>query len=104
MACGFTVPRPKRSYTNELPTFNHADLEMLERIGHGSYGNVTTAIYRGRKVVLKQPYDATNHEKEFIKEARLLHSLLGNRNIVEFIAISSSPSCALMQKYMYFLL
>ena len=45
--------RPKRSFTNELPTFNHAELEMLERIGHGSYGNVTTAIYRGRKVVLK---------------------------------------------------
>ena len=47
--------------------------------------------------MLKQPYDATNHEKEFIKEARLLHSLLGNRNIVEFIVISSSPSFILMQ-------
>ena len=39
------------------------------------------------QIVIKQPHDITGHEKEFFKEARLLHKLDGHKNIVAFLGV-----------------
>ena len=51
---------------------------------------------------MKQPYDISGYEKEFLKEARLLHSVAGHPNIVKFEAIASSQPYALMEEYEMF--
>lgn len=109
----FRVPQPKEKppdpvlMFSDLPQFNWQHLSSLECIGRGNFGTVDSAIYSppnkpSLKVVLKQPYDITGNEKEFLKEARLLHSFEEHPNIVKFEAICTTPTYAMMTEYVVF--
>ena len=111
MESGISIPKPKRivSASQGLPTFEWKDVSIVDKIGRGSYGSVVSARYGDgkkfdpeRTVVIKQPHDVAGCKKEFLKEAKLLHSSLGHKNITKFIAVSTTPCFALMQEYVCF--
>ncbi len=63
----------------------------------------STGRKKGGQIVIKQPHDITGHEREFLKEARLLHKLNGHKNIVGFLGICTSPIFSIVQEYAVFL-
>ncbi len=107
----FKLPSAKivqrKDIFGDLPRFSWKDLSEFKVIGHGSFGLVEYAIYKPkegetRNVVLKQPLHLSEYEKEFAKEAKLLNSVRGHRNIVEFLGVCVRPNIALMQEYLEF--
>ena len=46
--------------------------------------------------------DVHGSAKEFKKEAKLLHDLVGHKNIVQFLGASTTPRLAIMQEYVAF--
>ena len=110
MAATFRFPKPRKREDPlaSIPQFYWQDLTDLRRIGNGSFGCVDFANYRPKgsthaspqAVVVKQLSSAdAGYEKEFAKEAKLLYSVKGHPNIVEFLAVCAKPTYALMQKY-----
>ncbi len=103
----FKSPKAKKdSPFGKLPTFRWENLSSLQRIGHGSFGTVDSAIYccgasPAKKVTIKQPIEAACQIQVFTKEASIFHNAKGHMNIAEFIAVSSVPP-AIMQEYMEF--
>ena len=102
----FAIPRPKKhsqSWLERIETFNWQDVEVKYQIGSGAFGSVMCAAVKGgkEKVVIKQQHDAVGHEKEFMKEVKLLNSIKGHENIVEFKGVCISPF-AIVQEYVRF--
>ena len=61
-----------------LPQFRYEDLEEIGIVGRGSFGAVVKCKHFGyvsTVVVKKLVEEGTEEEREFVKEARLLHNL-----------------------------
>jgi len=90
-----------------LPKICWDSVTKGDMIGSGSFGNVTKAQYIKdgiiKNVVLKEPNNVSNFEKEFIKEAKLLFHIgsYGHENIVKLEGVSNKPY-AIMQEYCCF--
>ena len=90
-----------------VPVFDVDKLEVKDRIGHGSFGDVYTAKYAApnqtaQTVVIKKPVQALDSEerKLFRKEIALLKGL-NHENVVTIKGASYNP-CALTLEYLYF--
>lgn len=91
-----------------VPTFNVSQLKVIERIGHGSFGEVYTTEYSDPRnlttqtVVIKKAIQALDHDerKLFLKEVALLHDLKHD-NVVNLKGVCYKP-CALMLEYLCF--
>lgn len=91
-----------------VPTFNVSQLKVIERIGHGSFGDVYTTEFNDTRklttqtVVIKKAIQALDHNerKLFLKEIALLHDLKHD-NVVNLKGVCYKP-CALMLEYLCF--
>ena len=95
--------------TEELPKFSWEDVSIIQLVGIGAFGSVELANFRAatdtnpcQKVVIKQPLENLGRTREFLKEAQLLHSVKGHRNIIEFISVCGKPRYGIMQEYVSF--
>lgn len=71
-------------------------------MGSGSFGSVYSGKHNGRQIVVKRLLSGERESKKmFLKEARILHKLMNNENIVEFIAFCDDPY-AIMLEYLCF--
>lgn len=88
---------------SNIPRFNWRDAIVVDELACGAFGNVYVANYREhQQVVVKRLRDQNRESKRaFLKEARLLHELKDNTNIVQFIALSTDPY-AIMEEYIFF--
>ena len=104
MESRFKVPTLRKSLNEDvgLPTFRFEEAVLGEKIGSGAFGEVFRATYRGESVALKKLKPGSGNSKGFLKEAKLLHTVKGHRNIVEFVAIATQPSFAIMQEHVSF--
>lgn len=86
-----------------------ASIEILERIGKGSYGEVFKGRWKGTEVAIKKlPYyftelDDTGDQEaffnHFLKEAELMQSLR-HPNIVQLLATYTTPDLCIVMEYM----
>ena len=87
---------------SDISKFDWQDTTIVEEIAPGTFGNVYLATYlaTNKQVVVKRLRDQNRRESQraFLKEARLLQNLEANKNIADFIGLSSSPY-AIMIKY-----
>ena len=91
-----------------VPTFHVSQLQVKERIGHGSFGEVyTTEFNEGIAlskcmVVIKKAIQALDDDKKklFHKEVGLLHDLKHD-NVVKLKGLCYKP-CVLMLEYLCF--
>ena len=110
MKIAFKLPYfTKKAIVNkvtDLPQFRNEDLKEIGIVGRGSFGVVVKAKhlvhgYVSDKVVVKKLLeDSVDDQQEFIKEARMLHSLK-QENVVSFKAFCQRP-CAIMLEYVCF--
>ena len=90
----------------DLPQFRNEDLKEIGIVGRGSFGVVvkTKHLVRGYMsdtvLVKKLLEDSIDDQQEFIKEARMLHSVQ-HENVVSFKAFCQRP-CGIMLEYVCF--
>ena len=104
MGSCFKVPSVRRSIHEDdgLPKFTFEERVIQEKIGNGAFGEVFRASYRGETVVIKKLIAGSGSSKGFLKEAKLLHAVKGHSNVVDFVAIATKPSFAIMQEHVCF--
>ena len=107
MSFAFSRPKQKqvfKDFLQDLPTFKWDDFKETRDLGQGSYGYVNLGRFKSaqsreeQEVVVKVSRDVRGNEREFFKEAKLLHCVNGHQNVVSFKAISIRPF-ALMTEY-----
>ena len=94
--------------TVNIPQFDLNKLVVKERIGHGSFSNVFTAMFKAlgseetETVVVKKMSNVLDQEerKLFSKEVAILHGL-HHTNVVKFKAVCYKPQ-AMMLEYICF--
>ena len=95
--------------TNTMSKFRKFGLpRLLDRIGHGAFGDVFTANYQApgkdskETVVVKKMINAMDAEEKklFLKELTLLGGL-NHLNVVKFMSVWHQPP-AMMLEYVYF--
>lgn len=90
--------------TTGMPGFRKCDYQQHVVIGMGSFGKVTRVHSEGKNYVIKEfaNSDASVMERQlFVKEAKLLWSLSGCENVVQFFAFSTAD-CAILLEYCCF--
>ena len=78
--------------TPNLPSFEYAQVETLEVVGHGGFGTVSKAKFQNEIVVVKKLLGGESEDNEecFVKEAKLMNAV-NHENIVKFKAFCRSP-------------
>lgn len=72
-------------------------IDLLEEIGKGEFGRVSTATYRGSKVVVKQLLDGKQDGeawKAFQREARVVERAKEHPHVVHTYGVSLINNCA----------
>ncbi len=72
-----------------------SELQMGKVLGEGAYGTVSEAMYRGRKVAVKQLHQSMlkpKDIKDFKKEAKLMKSLKPHANVVQLIGVNTDEN------------
>jgi serine/threonine protein kinase len=94
MAASFKIPtslKRKAKNDRQLPKFEWKLFEKENKLGCGTFGSVYPAKYKGKpeKVVAKNNNVGSIDSKScFEKEAALLNSTKGHRNIIRFLEFS----------------
>lgn len=96
-------------YQGTVKQMDVENIEVLERIGKGSYGEVFKGRWKGTEVAIKKlPYYFTELDDEgdqdaffnhFLKEAELMQSLR-HPNIVQLLATFTSPDLCIVMEFM----
>eukprot|EP01090_Pellita_catalonica_P021565 TRINITY_DN8107_c0_g1_i2.p1 TRINITY_DN8107_c0_g1~~TRINITY_DN8107_c0_g1_i2.p1 ORF type:complete len:616 (+),score=81.93 TRINITY_DN8107_c0_g1_i2:135-1982(+) len=85
-----TSPPEKKSLCREI-SFEELKLDS-NPIGQGAFGVVYSGFWRGAKVAVKKLVVLDeNVQKDFRREAELLHRLSNHPNIVGFVGVCSTP-------------
>eukprot|EP01116_Phalansterium_solitarium_P020590 TRINITY_DN611_c0_g2_i4.p1 TRINITY_DN611_c0_g2~~TRINITY_DN611_c0_g2_i4.p1 ORF type:complete len:1462 (-),score=373.43 TRINITY_DN611_c0_g2_i4:258-4643(-) len=76
----------------------YCELSNLEQIGTGAFGTVSTAIWRGWRVVVKKAIltDAASNAL-FVKELRMMTQLRPHPNIVQLLGVCNDPLCIVLE-------
>ena len=106
MTSEFVIPKltvRRESTITDVPTFKWLDFSSKEELGMGSFGSVYRGQCSNRDNVVVKVLRGQNRESKrlFLKEARLLHSLNGHKNIVSFFSFCEEPY-AIMLEYLCF--
>ena len=92
MAASFKIPtslKRKAKKDPELPKFEWKLFEKENKLGCGTFGSVYLAKERPEKVVAKNNnVESIDSKSCFEKEASLLNSTKGHRNIIRFLEFS----------------
>jgi serine/threonine protein kinase len=97
MAASFKIPislKGKAKKDPELPKFDWKPFEKEKKLGCGTFGSVYLGKYKGKpeKVVTKKiNVESIDSKSRFVKEAALLNSTKGHRNIIRFLEFCKEP-------------
>jgi tRNA A-37 threonylcarbamoyl transferase component Bud32 len=87
---------PEALRTEEDPwEINFNELQMGKVLGEGAYGTVSEAMFRGKKVAVKQLHQnllKPKDIKDFKKEAKLMKSLTPHANVVQLIGVNTDET------------
>ena len=102
MAGSFKIPTPIRKPKKDpgLPKFEWKLFEKEKKIGRSTFGSVYLGKYEGKgdKVVTKKINgESIDSQARFVKEAALLNSAKGHRNIIQLLGFSSEPYAIMME-------
>ena len=102
MAASFKIPTPIRKPKKDpgLPKFEWKLFEKEKKLGSGTFGSVYLGKYEGKceKVVTKKINgESIDSQARFVKEALLLNSAKGHRNVIEFLGFSNEPYAIMME-------
>ncbi|XP_028404026.1 probable myosin light chain kinase DDB_G0284661 [Dendronephthya gigantea] len=106
MASAFKIPNlvVKTKTTAILPTFDWNLFRKERKLGSGSFGSVYLGEYNEKeeKVVTKKvKVQSIDSKSRCKKEAALLNSIKGHKNIVQFLGFCEEP-CSIMLEYISF--
>jgi serine/threonine protein kinase len=92
MEGSFKLPKlvPKQKKDLELPRFDWASIAKQKKLGSGSFGSVYLAKHAGTSqnvVVKKLKSVSIDSQTRFVKEAKILNSVKGHRNIKQIFRI-----------------
>ena len=103
MAGSFQLPTlTVRQKKVELPTFEWARVVKEKKLGSGTYGHVYLGKYGStpsspKVVVKKLKNTSVECQMRFLKEAKILNSAKGHRNVTEFLGFCDQPHSIMMQ-------
>ena len=101
MATCFKLPSlaSKRKRPLQFPEFQRADVSIEEEVGSGTFGLVYIVKYKkeDRNVVVKKMKgESMETKRRFQKEAGLLSSVRGYRNVSQFLRFCQDPYVIMM--------
>lgn len=92
------ISKPKKD--PGLPKFELKLFEKEKKLGCGSFGSVYLGEYKGKagKVVVKKiNVETIDSTSRFVKEAALLNSTKGHRNVIQFLGFCDKPYSIMME-------
>ena len=104
----FKLPKVvlKQKKDLELPSFAWESIAKKKKLGSGSFGLVYLATHgssTSQHVVVKKLKSVSiDSQTLFLKEARILNSAKGHRNVSSFLGFCSQPYSLMMQYCGYF--
>ena len=103
MAASFKLPSlaTKRKPPLQFPEFEWRDVIIEEELGSGTFGSVYLVKYgkEDRNVIVKKMKgESMETKRRFQKEAGILNSVKGHRNVSEFLRFCQN-SYAIMMEY-----
>ena len=103
MAGSFKLPKlTVKQKKVHLPTFEWSRVVKEKKLGSGTFGNVYLAKYGSTPsspnvVVKKLKNTSVECQMRFLKEAKILNSVKGHRNVIEFLGFCDQPHSIMMQ-------
>lgn len=102
MEGSFKLPKLVRKQKKdlELPRFDWGSILKQKNLGSGSFGSVHLARHGSSSqnvVVKKLKSTSIDSQMRFVKEAKILNSVKGHRNISNFLGFCSEPHSIMMQ-------
>ena len=90
MAASFKLPClvKKRKPPVNFPRFEWRDISMKEQLGSGTFGSVYLVNYEKEEqnvIVKKMKGELAEAKRRFEKEAAILNTVKGHRNVCEFL-------------------
>ena len=107
MSGSFKLPKLSvKAKQIELPRFEWARVAKEKKLGSGTFGSVYLAKYGSSSqspnvVVKKLKSPSIDCQTRFLKEAKILNSAKGHRNVIEFLGFCDQPH-SIMMKYSSF--
>ena len=103
MSASFKVPKLALKARKHPDKFDWDLFQKEKKLGSGSFGAVYLGTYNNenRVVTKKIKGDSMESRSRFLKEANLLNSTKGHKNIVQFLGFCDEP-CSIMMEYLCF--
>ena len=104
MAASFKLPflTRKRQRGIDFPEFSWSSVKIKEELGSGTFGTVYLADFtlgemQRHVCVKKLKGESADSKRRFEKEAGILHSVKGHRNISGFLRFCHEPYAIMME-------
>ena len=96
MAASFKLPClvKKRKPPVNFPLFEWRDISLKEQLGSGTFGSVYLVNYEKEDqnvIVKKMKGESAEAKRRFEKEAAILNTVKGHRNVCEFLKFCQEP-------------
>ena len=83
-----------------FPLFEWRDIGIKEQLGSGTFGSVYLVNYEKEEqnvIVKKMKEESTDAKRRFEKEAAILNTVKGHRNVGEFLQFCQEPYAIMME-------
>ena len=90
----------KRKPPVNFPLFEWRDISIKEQLGSGTFGSVYLVNYEKEEqnvIVKKMKAESAEAKRRFEKEAAILNTVKGHRNVCEFLKFCQEPYAIMME-------